>query len=144
MVFAHHLYVLVCISGQFLGYVPPREIFFGENSWCLCCYSTVQLHEPPRRYSNQKESKSRQNPCQIQAPENIGKLSASRRCLWVRTTDSTCMSGVLPAFHNLKYEIQRRLYDVLPTLRTRRLLWAGGAHPNERRAVAKANRVRKP
>ena len=38
------------------------------------------------RYSDQQGSKSRQNPCQVQPPENIGNLSASRRCLnWVRT-----------------------------------------------------------
>ena len=38
------------------------------------------------RYSNQQGSKSRQNPCQFQPTENTGNLSASRRCLWVRTT----------------------------------------------------------
>ena len=37
------------------------------------------------RYSNQQESKSRQNSCQVQPP-TIVNLSASRRCLWVRTT----------------------------------------------------------
>ena len=41
------------------------------------------------RYSDQQGSKSRQNPCQVQSPESIGNLSASRRCLWVRTTVST-------------------------------------------------------
>ena len=37
-------------------------------------------------YSNQQRSKSRQNPCQVQSTENIGNLSTSRRCFWVRTT----------------------------------------------------------
>ena len=48
------------------------------------------------RYSDQQGSKSRQNPCQVQPTENIGNLSASRRCLWVRTTVTTVWSGVLP------------------------------------------------
>ena len=42
------------------------------------------------RYSYQQESKSRQNPCQVQPTENIGKLSASRSCLRVGITVSTC------------------------------------------------------
>ena len=37
-------------------------------------------------YSDQQGSKSRQFFCQVQLPENVGNLSASRRCLWVRTT----------------------------------------------------------
>ena len=32
------------------------------------------------RYSTQQGSKSRQNPCQAQPPENIGNLAARRRC----------------------------------------------------------------
>ena len=40
------------------------------------------------RYSDQQESKSRQNPRQVQPTENIGNLSASRRYIWVRTTVS--------------------------------------------------------
>ena len=44
------------------------------------------------RYSSQQGSKSRQNVCQVRPPENIGNLSASRRCLWVRTTGSTVWS----------------------------------------------------
>ena len=45
------------------------------------------------RYSNQQGSKSRQNPCQVQPTENIRNFSASRRCLWVRTTVSTVWSA---------------------------------------------------
>ena len=36
------------------------------------------------RYSNQEGPKSRQNPCQVQPLENMGDLSASRRCIRVR------------------------------------------------------------
>ena len=56
------------------------------------------------RYSNQQGSKSRQNPCQVQPTENIGNLSASRRCLRVRTTVFTVFDGVLPVFQNLNYK----------------------------------------
>ena len=67
-------------------------------------------------YSNQQQgSKSRQNPCQVQPTENIGNLSASRRCLWVRTTVSTVVSGVLPVF-----KLQRRLFDVIQNVSTSR------------------------
>ena len=45
------------------------------------------------RYSNQQGRKSRQNPCQVQPTENIGNLSASRQCFWVRTTVSTVWSA---------------------------------------------------
>ena len=45
------------------------------------------------RYSDQQRSKSQQNRCQVQPTENIGNLSASRRCLWVRTTVSTVWSA---------------------------------------------------
>ena len=45
------------------------------------------------RYSNQLGSKSRQFSCQVQPPENIGDLSASIRCPWVRTTVSTVCSA---------------------------------------------------
>ena len=41
-------------------------------------------HHGDSRYSDQQGSESRQNPCQVQPPNNIGNLSASRRCLWVR------------------------------------------------------------
>ena len=41
------------------------------------------------RNSNQLGSKSRQNSCQVQPPEDIGNLSASRPRLSVRTTAST-------------------------------------------------------
>ena len=44
-------------------------------------------------YSNQQGSQSRQNPCPVQPIENIGNLSVSRRCLWVRTTVSTVWSA---------------------------------------------------
>ena len=44
------------------------------------------------RYSDQQGSKSRQDPYQVYSTENIGNLSASRRCLWVRTTVSTIRS----------------------------------------------------
>ena len=46
-----------------------------------------------KRYSKQQEFKSRQNPCQIRPPENMGNVSASRRCLWVRITVSTVRSA---------------------------------------------------
>ena len=45
-------------------------------------------------YSNQRESKLRQNPCQVRPPENIRNLSASRRYLWVRTTVSIVWRAV--------------------------------------------------
>ena len=48
------------------------------------------------RYSIQQGSKSRQNPCQVQPTESIGNLSASRRCIWVRSTVSTVWSPVQP------------------------------------------------
>ena len=45
-------------------------------------------------YSNQEGSKSRQNPCQVQPPDNnIGNLSAPRRCFRVRTTGSFVWSA---------------------------------------------------
>ena len=46
------------------------------------------------RYSDHQGSSSRQNPCQVQPTEDIGNLSASRRCLWVRTTLSTVVWSV--------------------------------------------------
>ena len=49
------------------------------------------------RYSNQQGSNSRQNYCQVQPTENIGNLSASRRCLRVRTTVSTVWSAAHPS-----------------------------------------------
>ena len=48
------------------------------------------------RYSNQQGSTSRQNSCQVQPPENIGNLSPSRRCLWVRTIFSTVWCAANP------------------------------------------------
>ena len=67
------------------------------------------------RYSNQQGSKWRQrSSCQVQLPDNIGNLSASRRCPWVGTTVYTAVSGVLPVFQNLNCKLQRRLSDVLP------------------------------
>ena len=63
------------------------------------------------RYLNQQGSKSRQNPCQVQPTENIGNVSASRRCYELQFP----LSGVLPIFQNLNYTLlQRRLSDVLP------------------------------
>ena len=41
------------------------------------------------RLSNQQGPKSRQNSCQVQPPENIGNLSASKPCFGVQTTVST-------------------------------------------------------
>ena len=66
------------------------------------------------RYSNQQGSQSRQNPCLVQPTENIGNLSVSRRCVWVQTTVSTAVSGVLLVFQNLNYKLQRRVPAVLP------------------------------
>ena len=54
------------------------------------------------RCLNQKGSRSRQKPSQVQPTENTGNISASRRFLWVRSTVSTAVSGVLPVFQNLK------------------------------------------
>ena len=48
------------------------------------------------------------------------------------------------ASYNRALEIITGRESIETTLRTRRPLWAGNAHPNERRAGAKANRVRKP
>ena len=45
------------------------------------------------RYSIQQGSKSRQNLYQVQATQNTGNLSASRRCLWVQATVSTVWSA---------------------------------------------------
>ena len=45
-------------------------------------------------YSDQQRSKSPQNSCQVRPSQNIGNLSASRQCLWVRTTVSTFWSAV--------------------------------------------------
>ena len=55
--------------------------------------STDHVVETTARYSNQQGFTSRQNPCQPQPTENIGNLSASRRCLWERTTVSTVWSA---------------------------------------------------
>ena len=65
------------------------------------------------RYSDQQGSKSRRNPCQVQPTENIGNLSASRRCLLVRTTVSIVWSAAGTSKSELNYKLQRRLYDVL-------------------------------
>ena len=43
------------------------------------------------RYSNQLGSPSRENPCQVQPTEDIGNLSASRRCLWVGIVKILCL-----------------------------------------------------
>ena len=71
------------------------------------------------RYSDQQGSKSRQNPCQVQPTENIGNLSGSRQCLWVRTMIQFLLSGVLQIFRNLNYKLKRRLSDVLPNQQSR-------------------------
>ena len=55
----------------------------------------------------------RQNLCQVQPPENIGDLSASRRCLMVRTIVSTVWSA---ANQNPNYKLQRRLPGVVSNL----------------------------
>ena len=72
---------------------------------CYMCDHTHTYIMVTTRYSNQQGSKSLQNPCQIQPTENIGNISASRICLWVRATVSTAVSGVLPAFQNLSYRL---------------------------------------
>ena len=61
------------------------------------------------RYANQQRSRSRRNRYQVQPPDSIGNLSASTRCLWVRTIHFL-LSGMLPVFQNLS--------DVLPTRQT--------------------------
>ena len=55
----------------------------------------------PATQTNSSGSKSRQNLCQARPTEYIENLSASRRCLRVRTAVSTVVSGVLPGFQNL-------------------------------------------
>ena len=45
------------------------------------------------RYSSQQRSKSQQTSCRIRPSENIGNLSATRRCLWLQTTVSTVWSA---------------------------------------------------
>ena len=57
---------------------------------------------------------SPQKPCPAQPTTNIGNLSASRRCLWVRTTVSTAVSGVLPVFQNRNCKLHSRLSGLLP------------------------------
>ena len=42
------------------------------------------------RCSNQQGSKSLQNPCHVEPPDNIEKLSASRRCLWTMSLGVNC------------------------------------------------------
>ena len=57
-------------------------------------------------------SKSRQNICQVQPPENIGNLlSSSSRVFEYKI--QLLLSGVLPAFQNLSYKLQR-MSGVLP------------------------------
>ena len=65
-----------------------------------------------RYYSDQQGSKSRQNPCQVQRTENIGNLTASRRCVWVRTTVvSTVWSAAI--FQNLNHKLCREDYCLM-------------------------------
>ena len=64
------------------------------------------------RYSEQQGSKSQQNPCQVQPTDNIGNLSASRRCLWVRTTVSVWSAASISESELTSY--RERLSDVLP------------------------------
>ena len=64
------------------------------------------------RYSNQRGSKSRQNPCQVPQTQNTGNFSASRRCLGYEL--QFLLLRVLTVFRSLKYKLQRRLSDVLP------------------------------
>ena len=45
------------------------------------------------RYSDQQRSKLPHYPCQVQPSQNIGNLSASRQCCWVRITVSTFWSA---------------------------------------------------
>ena len=42
-------------------------------------------------------------PLQNPTNRDIGNISTPRRCLWVRTTFSTVVSGVLPVFENHNY-----------------------------------------
>ena len=67
------------------------------------------------RYSNQQGSKiATKSLPGSQPPENIGILSVSRRCLWVRTTVFTTVWSTASRVQNLNDKLQKRLCDVLP------------------------------
>ena len=70
-----------------------------------------------RYSSNQQKSQSRQNPCQVQSPENIENLFAPRQKLWYEL--QFLRSGVLAVLQNLTYKLKRRLSDVPPIHYTR-------------------------
>ena len=59
---------------------------------------TKQKHKPiisvTTRYSNQQQSTPRKISCQVQIPDNVGNLYASR-CLKVRTTAYTVWSAAM-------------------------------------------------
>ena len=71
-------------------------------SWSQRGTKVNRLHHGARtRYSTQQGSNPRQNSCQVQPPENIRNLSASRRCLCLgirSTVVSAVLSGVLPVY----------------------------------------------
>ena len=95
-------------------HVSHRPIKCQYRSWSQRGTKVIGSHHGDNPYSNQQGSKSRRNLCQVQPTVNIGNSSASRRCLWVRNTVSTAVSGVRPVFQNPNYKLQRRPSDVLP------------------------------
>ena len=72
---------------------------------------TIRYYAQTKRDPNR--AKILANPrylyCQVQPPDNIGNLSASRRCLWDRTAVSTAAS----IFQNLDDKLQRKLSDIV-------------------------------
>ena len=85
-------------------------------------------------YSIQQGSKSRQNPCQVQPTENIGNLSASARCLWVRTTVSSVVWSAA-SFSESGYNREDCLtccpFNKVIKSVTKRFLALGGLHENK-------------
>ena len=61
--------------------------------------------------------KSRQNSCQVEPPEDIGTVSASRRCLRAQTTDSTFRSAASSRVFQKQNSNSHKRLDVLPICR---------------------------
>ena len=92
--------------------VSRRPIKCQSGAWSQRGTKINGSHHVTTRYSNQQGSKSRQNPCQVQPTKDVGKLSASRRCVFGCEVQFL-LSGVLPGFQNLDCKLQSRLPDVL-------------------------------
>ena len=76
------------------------------------------------RDSNQQGSKSRQNPFQVQPPENIGKLSTSGRCLFeykLSRASTFCLECVcvcvlsIYSGHEVRWTYQPGSHRILPS-----------------------------